>query len=137
MSTEAMHDLAGAGPAAPPLEARRRSRTCSASASPGARSRAGPCSSCSAVGVLATLAYLATLLRLARGWASIPQPWRSSPSPWSTPSERAGDGASARGWKVASWPPRRSFPEWRYDLFLQSVQVRALWGAVWRTSKSW
>jgi hypothetical protein len=42
----------------------------------------------------------------------------------------------ARGWKIQLLSVA-VFPEWIYDLFLQSVQVRALWGAVWRTSKSW
>jgi cellulose synthase/poly-beta-1,6-N-acetylglucosamine synthase-like glycosyltransferase len=29
------------------------------------------------------------------------------------------------------------FPEWFYELFLQSVQVRALWDSIWRNKKTW
>jgi cellulose synthase/poly-beta-1,6-N-acetylglucosamine synthase-like glycosyltransferase len=43
---------------------------------------------------------------------------------------------ASRGWKVQLFSAA-VFPEWFYDLFLQSVQIRALWGVVWRTSKSW
>ncbi len=42
----------------------------------------------------------------------------------------------SRGWQVQLFSAA-VFPEWFYDLFLQSVQIRALWSAAWRTSKSW
>jgi hypothetical protein len=29
------------------------------------------------------------------------------------------------------------FPEWFFDVFLQGVQVRALWGAIRRTGTNW
>ena len=42
----------------------------------------------------------------------------------------------SRGWKAA-FVSMTVFGEWFYDLYLQAVQLRALWGAVWRTSKAW
>ena len=42
----------------------------------------------------------------------------------------------SRGWKVALGSATVVL-EWVYDLYLQAVQVRALWGIVWRTQKSW
>jgi cellulose synthase/poly-beta-1,6-N-acetylglucosamine synthase-like glycosyltransferase len=87
----------------------------------------------STLGVLATLVYLGTLVL---------SPWLGlHPRPWFLAItvvyalERAIT-VRARGWKIQLLS-LAVFPEWLYDLFLQSVQVRALWGAVWRTSKSW
>lgn len=42
----------------------------------------------------------------------------------------------ARGWKVAL-ASATVVVEWGYDLYLQAVHVRALWGVLWRTRKSW
>lgn len=42
----------------------------------------------------------------------------------------------SRGWKTAV-ASLIVFVEWFYDLFLQGVQLRAFWSAVWKTSKSW
>ena len=42
----------------------------------------------------------------------------------------------SRGWKVAL-ASALVLAEWGYDLYLQAVHVRALWGVVWRTQKSW
>ena len=40
----------------------------------------------------------------------------------------------SRGWKVALGSAT-VIVEWGYDLYLQVVQVRALWGMVWRTRR--
>jgi cellulose synthase/poly-beta-1,6-N-acetylglucosamine synthase-like glycosyltransferase len=42
----------------------------------------------------------------------------------------------SRGWKVAL-ASSAVVAEWAYDLYLQAVHVRALWGVLWRTQKSW
>jgi poly-beta-1,6-N-acetyl-D-glucosamine synthase len=42
----------------------------------------------------------------------------------------------SRGWKV-SLASATVLGEWGYDLYLQAVQLRALWGVVWRTQKAW
>jgi poly-beta-1,6-N-acetyl-D-glucosamine synthase len=42
----------------------------------------------------------------------------------------------SRGWKVALGSAT-VIVEWAYDLYLQAVQVRALWGVLWRTQKTW
>ena len=42
----------------------------------------------------------------------------------------------SRGWKVAL-ASATVVAEWAYDLYLQTVHVRALWGVLWRTQKSW
>jgi cellulose synthase/poly-beta-1,6-N-acetylglucosamine synthase-like glycosyltransferase len=42
----------------------------------------------------------------------------------------------SRGWKAA-FASMTVFGEWFYDLYLQAVQLRALWGAVRKTSKTW
>jgi hypothetical protein len=42
----------------------------------------------------------------------------------------------SRGWKAA-FASMTVFGEWFYDLYLQAVQLRALWGPVWQTSKAW
>jgi cellulose synthase/poly-beta-1,6-N-acetylglucosamine synthase-like glycosyltransferase len=87
----------------------------------------------STLGVIATLAYLGSLVL---------SPWLGfHPKLWFLAitvvyaAERVVTVAS-RGWRVQLFSAA-VFPEWFYDLFLQSVQVRALWGTLWRTSKSW
>jgi poly-beta-1,6-N-acetyl-D-glucosamine synthase len=42
----------------------------------------------------------------------------------------------SRGWKVAL-ASATVVAEWAYDLYLQAVHVRAMWGVLWRTQKSW
>lgn len=42
----------------------------------------------------------------------------------------------SRGWKVAV-ASMTVFGEWFYDLYLQAVQLRALWDAVRKTSRAW
>lgn len=42
----------------------------------------------------------------------------------------------SRGWKV-SLASATVLAEWGYDLYLQAVHMRALWGVVWRTQKAW
>jgi len=42
----------------------------------------------------------------------------------------------SRGYKVAL-ASSTVLVEWAYDLYLQAVQVRALWGVLWRTQKAW
>jgi cellulose synthase/poly-beta-1,6-N-acetylglucosamine synthase-like glycosyltransferase len=87
----------------------------------------------STLGVIATLVYVATLLA---------SPWLGfHPHLWFLAItvvyalERVIT-VRPRGWRV-QLASAAVFPEWFYDLFLQSVQVRALWGACWRTQKSW
>ena len=87
----------------------------------------------STLGVVATLAYLGTLVL---------SPWMGfHPKVWFLAItvvysvERVVTVAS-RGWRVQLFSAA-VFPEWFYDLFLQSVQVRSLWGTLWRTQKSW
>jgi cellulose synthase/poly-beta-1,6-N-acetylglucosamine synthase-like glycosyltransferase len=87
----------------------------------------------STLGVIATLVYLGTLM-LSLWLGFHPQPWFLAFTVVYA-IERAVT-VKARGWKIQLLSVA-VFPEWIYDLFLQSVQVRALWGAVWRTSKSW
>lgn len=87
----------------------------------------------STIGVFATLAYVGTLL--ASPWLGFhPKLWFLSLT-LVYAVERVVTVAS-RGRKVQLLSAA-VFPEWIYDLFLQSVQVRALWGVLWRTSKSW
>ena len=87
----------------------------------------------STLGVIATLVYVGTLM-LAPWLGFHPQLWFLAFTVVYA-IERAVT-VRARGWKIQLLSVA-VFPEWIYDLFLQSVQVRALWGAVWRTSKSW
>jgi cellulose synthase/poly-beta-1,6-N-acetylglucosamine synthase-like glycosyltransferase len=42
----------------------------------------------------------------------------------------------SRGWKAAL-ASATVLAEWAYDLYLQAVHVRALWGVLWRTQKAW
>jgi cellulose synthase/poly-beta-1,6-N-acetylglucosamine synthase-like glycosyltransferase len=87
----------------------------------------------SAVGVAATLIYVGTLI-LAPWLGFHPKLWFLSIT-LIYALERVIT-VSARGWKIQVFSAA-VFPEWFYDLFLQAVQIRALWGAAWRTSKSW
>jgi cellulose synthase/poly-beta-1,6-N-acetylglucosamine synthase-like glycosyltransferase len=87
----------------------------------------------STLGVLATLAYVGTLL--ASPWLGFhPKLWFLALTVVYSV-ERVVTVAS-RGRKIQLLSAA-VFPEWFYDLFLQSVQVRALWGVLWRTSKAW
>ncbi len=87
----------------------------------------------STIGVIATLVYIGTLL--ASPWLGFhPRLWFLSLTV-AYSFERVVT-VRSRGWKVQLFSSA-VFPEWFYDLFLQSVQLRALWCAVWRTSKSW
>lgn len=42
----------------------------------------------------------------------------------------------SRGWKTAL-ASMTVVGEWIYDLYLQAVQIRALWGAAWGTTRNW
>jgi cellulose synthase/poly-beta-1,6-N-acetylglucosamine synthase-like glycosyltransferase len=42
----------------------------------------------------------------------------------------------SRGWRV-SLASGTVIVEWAYDLYLQAVHLRALWGVLWRTQKAW
>ena len=84
-------------------------------------------------GVVATLAYLCTLA--ASPWLGfhLHRLFLALTAVYAI--ERAIT-VRSRGWKVA-FASMTVFGEWFYDLYLQAVQLRALWGAVWRTSKAW
>ena len=120
--------MEGSGPAAAPLEAWRVRGP--AQLRPSRHTLKGwGLQLVSTLGVIATLVYLGTLML---------SPWLGfHPQPWFLAFtvvyaiERAVT-VKARGWKIQLLSVA-VFPEWIYDLFLQSVQVRALWGAVWRT----
>lgn len=87
----------------------------------------------STLGVVASIAYVATLL--AAPWTGFhPNPiFLAITGVYAV--ERLVT-VRSRGWKVAL-ASATVFLEWGYDLYLQAVQVRALWGIVWRTQKSW
>jgi cellulose synthase/poly-beta-1,6-N-acetylglucosamine synthase-like glycosyltransferase len=87
----------------------------------------------STTGVIATLAYAGTLL--AAPWLGFhPQPWfLGLTAVYSI--ERVVT-VRSRGWKVQLFAAT-VFPEWLFDIFLQGVQVRALWGTIWRTNNNW
>jgi cellulose synthase/poly-beta-1,6-N-acetylglucosamine synthase-like glycosyltransferase len=87
----------------------------------------------STVGVVATIAYVATLL--VAPWTGFhPHPiFLAITVVYAV--ERLVT-VRSRGWKTAL-ASATVVPEWFYDLYLQAVQVRALWGIVWRTQKSW
>ena len=87
----------------------------------------------SAIGVLVTLIYIATL---------VASPWLGfHPKLWFVSLmilfaiERVAT-VSSRGTRTQLLAAT-VFPEWFYDLFLQGVQIRALAAAVWRTKKHW
>lgn len=87
----------------------------------------------STLGVIATLVYVGTLV--AAPWLGFhPRPWFLAIT--LVYSLERVITVTSRGWKVQLFSAA-VFPEWFYDLFLQSVQIRALWGVVWRTRKSW
>jgi poly-beta-1,6-N-acetyl-D-glucosamine synthase len=87
----------------------------------------------STIGVIATLVYVGTLV--AAPWLGFhPHLWFLAITVVYS-FERAVT-VRSRGWKV-QLASATVFPEWFYDLFLQSVQIRALWSVAWRTSKSW
>jgi cellulose synthase/poly-beta-1,6-N-acetylglucosamine synthase-like glycosyltransferase len=87
----------------------------------------------STLGVIATLVYAGTLA--AAAWLGFhPRLWFLSVT-LVYALERVVT-VRPRGWKVQLFSAA-VFPEWFYDLFLQAIQVRALWGVLWRTSKSW
>ncbi len=86
----------------------------------------------SLTGVVATVAYIGTLL--ASPWLGVhPKLWFLGLTVVYS-IERVVT-VRARGWKVQLFAAT-VFPEWIYDLFLQGVQIRALWGAIWRTDKA-
>lgn len=84
-------------------------------------------------GLLASMAYLGTLL--SSPWLGFhPQPaFLAITGVYAL--ERLVT-VRARGWKVAL-ASATVVVEWGYDLYLQAVHVRALWGVLWRTRKSW
>jgi hypothetical protein len=87
----------------------------------------------STIGVIATLAYAGTLL--ASPWLGFhPRLWfLALTGVYSI--ERVVT-VRSRGWKVQLFAAT-VFPEWFFDIFLQAVQVRALWSTIWRTDKNW
>jgi cellulose synthase/poly-beta-1,6-N-acetylglucosamine synthase-like glycosyltransferase len=87
----------------------------------------------STLGVIATLVYVGTLA--AAPWLGFhPRLWFLSIT--LVYSLERVITVRSRGWRVQLFSAT-VFPEWFYDLFLQAVQVRALWGVLWRTSKAW
>ena len=87
----------------------------------------------SAVGVLASIAYLATLL--GSPWLGFHPQVAFLAITLIYAAERLVT-VRSRGWKVAL-ASATVIVEWGYDLYLQTVHVRALWGVLWRTRKSW
>jgi cellulose synthase/poly-beta-1,6-N-acetylglucosamine synthase-like glycosyltransferase len=85
------------------------------------------------IGLLASMAYVGTLL--AAPWAGFhPRPiFLCITLIYAV--ERLVT-VRSRGWKV-SLASATVIVEWGYDLYLQAVQMRALWGVVWRTQKAW
>jgi poly-beta-1,6-N-acetyl-D-glucosamine synthase len=87
----------------------------------------------SVLGLLASVAYVGTLV--AAPWAGLhPHPIFLSITVIYA-AERLLT-VRSRGWKV-SLLSATVLVEWGYDLYLQAVQLRALWGVVWRTQKAW
>jgi cellulose synthase/poly-beta-1,6-N-acetylglucosamine synthase-like glycosyltransferase len=87
----------------------------------------------SVLGILASMAYLGTLL--ASAWTGLhPHPAFLAITVVYA-AERLVT-VRSRGWKVAL-ASATVVLEWGYDLYLQAVQVRALWGVIWRTQRSW
>jgi biofilm PGA synthesis N-glycosyltransferase PgaC len=87
----------------------------------------------SAVGLMASIAYLGTLI--ASPWLGFhPHPvFLAITAVYAA--ERLVT-VRSRGWKVAL-ASATVILEWVYDLYLQAVHVRALWGVLWRTQKAW
>lgn len=87
----------------------------------------------SIIGVLASMAYLGTLA--ATPWAGFHPHLIFLSLTLIYAVERLVT-VRSRGWKVAL-AASTVFGEWFYDLYLQTVQLRALWGVLWRTQKAW
>jgi cellulose synthase/poly-beta-1,6-N-acetylglucosamine synthase-like glycosyltransferase len=87
----------------------------------------------SVLGVLASIAYLCTLL--ASPWIGFHPRLAFLAITVVYAAERLVT-VRSRGWKAAL-ASATVIVEWVYDLSLQAVQVRALWGVLWRTQKSW
>jgi len=87
----------------------------------------------SAIGLMASIAYLGTLI--ASPWLGFhPHPvFLAITAIYAA--ERLVT-VRSRGWKVAL-ASSTVILEWAYDLYLQAVHVRALWGVLWRTQKAW
>jgi cellulose synthase/poly-beta-1,6-N-acetylglucosamine synthase-like glycosyltransferase len=87
----------------------------------------------STVGVLASIAYLGTLV--SSPWLGFHPQVAFLAITVIYAAERLVT-VWSRGWKVAL-ASATVIVEWGYDLYLQAVHVRALWGVLWRTKKSW
>jgi poly-beta-1,6-N-acetyl-D-glucosamine synthase len=87
----------------------------------------------SIIGVLASMAYLGTLA--ATPWAGFHPHLIFLSLTLIYAVERLVT-VRSQGWKVAL-AASTVFGEWFYDLYLQTVQLRALWGVLWRTQKAW
>jgi biofilm PGA synthesis N-glycosyltransferase PgaC len=87
----------------------------------------------SAIGVLTTGIYLGTLA--AAPWIGIHFQWWMLAITIIYSLERV---ITIRARGIASQALAATvFPEWFYELFLQYVQVCALWGTIWQTKKNW
>lgn len=87
----------------------------------------------STLGVLASLAYLGTLLAAPWSGFHLHPVFLAITLVYGL--ERLVT-VRSRGWKVALLSAT-VLAEWLYDLYLQGIQVRALWSACCRTQKSW
>jgi cellulose synthase/poly-beta-1,6-N-acetylglucosamine synthase-like glycosyltransferase len=87
----------------------------------------------SVLGLLASVAYVGTLL--AAPWTGFHPHMIFLALTLAYALERLVT-VRSRGWKVALGAAT-VIVEWAYDLYLQAVQVRALWGVLWRTQKTW
>ena len=87
----------------------------------------------SIIGVLASIAYIGTLL--ASPWLGFHPHLIFASITVVYAAERLVT-VRSRGWKAAL-ASATVVVEWGYDLYLQIVQVRALWGVMWRTQKAW
>jgi len=87
----------------------------------------------SVIGVLASMAYLGTLVAIP--WVGFHPHLIFLSLTLIYAVERLVT-VRSRGWKVALGAAT-VFGEWGYDLYLQTVQLRALWGVLWRTQKAW
>jgi cellulose synthase/poly-beta-1,6-N-acetylglucosamine synthase-like glycosyltransferase len=87
----------------------------------------------STIGVLATLAYLGTLL--AAPWLGFHPRLAFLGLSAAYALERVIT-VGSRGWKTQLFAAT-VFPEWLFDVFLQAIQVRALCGAIFRTDREW
>jgi cellulose synthase/poly-beta-1,6-N-acetylglucosamine synthase-like glycosyltransferase len=87
----------------------------------------------SVIGILTTGIYLSTLA--AAPWIGIRFQWWMLAITLIYSVERVAT-IKARG-RPTQALAATVFPEWFYELFLQCVQVRALWDVIWRTKKNW